>query len=191
MTSFLLAGPAQEPVSLVQAKLHLRVEADDDTEDGLIESLVTAARIHIEGVTGRALLEQSWRLVRDDWPANGIVTLPIGPVSAIDEIRTYDAAGEPHVIDLDGVLLDGQGTPPRVVLPGNRAAIRTRLGVEIDYTAGYGEVPEDVPADLIQALLTLIAYWYENRDAVLVVGATGVIPSGFDRMIANYKRVRL
>jgi uncharacterized phiE125 gp8 family phage protein len=184
-------GPAQEPVSLVQAKLHLRVEADDDTEDGLIESLVTAARIHIEGVTGRALLEQSWRLVRDDWPANGIVTLPIGPVSAIDEIRTYDAAGEPHVIDLDGVLLDGQGTPPRVVLPGNRAAIRTRLGVEIDYTAGYGEVPEDVPADLIQALLTLIAYWYENRDAVLVVGATGVIPSGFDRMIANYKRVRL
>lgn len=189
MTSFLLAGPAQEPVSLEQAKAHLRV--DDDAEDGLIESLVTAARIQIEGVTGRALLEQSWRLVRDDWPANGIVTLPIGPVSAIDEIRTYDSDGEPHVIDLDGVLLDGRASPPRVVLPGNRPSIRPRLGVEIDYTAGYGNAPEDVPADLVQALLTLVAYWYENRDAVLVVGAAGVIPSGFDRLVASYKRVRL
>lgn len=189
MTSFLLAGPAQEPVSLVQAKAHLRVDAD--AEDGLIESLVTAARIHIEGVTGRALLEQSWRLVRDDWPVNGIVTLPAGPASAIDEIRTYDTGGEPHIIDLDGVLLDGHGVPPRVILPGNRPALRTRLGIEIDYIAGFGEHPEDVPADLIQALLTLVAYWYENRDAVLAVGAAGVIPSGFDRLVANYRRVRI
>lgn len=189
MTSFLLAGPAGEPVSLIQAKAHLRVE--DDAEDGLIESLVTAARIHIEGVTGQALLEQSWRLVRDDWPANGIVTLPVGPVSALDEIRTYDADGNPHIIELETVLLDGQGTPPRVVLPGSRASMRVRMGVEIDYTAGYGDAPEDVPADLIQALLTLVAYWYENRDAVLVIGAAGVIPSGFDRILANYRRVRL
>lgn len=189
MTSFLLAGPAQEPVSLVQAKAHLRV--DDSAEDGLIESLVTAARIHIEGVTGRALLEQSWRLVRDDWPANGSVTLPVGPVSAIDEIRTYAADGEPHIIDLDGVLLDGHGVPPRVMLPVNRPVLRAHLGIEIDYTAGFGKTAEDVPADLVQALLVLVAYWYENRDAVLSVGAAGVIPSGFDRMVANHKRVRL
>ncbi|WP_196259219.1 head-tail connector protein [Pelagibacterium limicola] len=189
MTSFLLAGPAQEPVSLAQAKVHLRVE--DGAEDGLIESLVTAARIHIEGITGRALLEQRWRLVRDDWPENGIVTLPVGPALAIDEIRTYDAQGEPHFVDSDGVLLDGQGVPPRAILPGNRPALRTRLGIEIDYTAGYGSAPEDVPADLIQALLTLVAYWYENRDAVLVVGAAGIIPSGFERILTNYKRVRL
>ncbi|WP_116652871.1 head-tail connector protein [Pelagibacterium sediminicola] len=189
MTSFLLAGPAQEPVSLVQAKAHLRV--DDDAEDGLIESLITAARVHIEGVTGRALLEQSWRLVRDDWPANGIVMLPVGPVQSLDEIRTYDEHGEPHIIDTEGALLDGHGIPPRVVLPGNRPSIRERLGVEIDYTAGYGKAPEDVPADLIQALLTLVAYWYENRDAVLAVGAAGIIPSGFDRILASYRRVRI
>lgn len=189
MTSFLLAGPAKEPVSLAQAKAHLRV--DDDADNGLVESLITSARIHLEAVTGRALIEQSWRLVRDDWPDNGIVTLPVGPVSAIDEIRTYDTSGNPLIIDVGTVLLDGQGVPPRVVLAGARPSVRHRLGVEIDFTAGYGTEAGDVPADLIQALLTLVAYWYENRDTVLVVGARGLIPSGFDRLIASYKRVRL
>ncbi|WP_162783826.1 baseplate multidomain protein megatron [Devosia naphthalenivorans] len=57
MTSYLLAGPAGEPVSLAEAKAFLRV--DDGAEDGLIGTLIGAARLHVEGVTGRALLAQS------------------------------------------------------------------------------------------------------------------------------------
>lgn len=189
MTSFLLAGPVGEPVSLARAKAHLKL--DDEAEDGLIESLITAARVHIEGATGQALMEQRWRLVRDDWPANSVVTLPIGPVSALEDIRTYDAEGAPHPIDPDDALLDGQGNPPRVILPAIKPGTRRYLGVEIDFVAGYGSAADAVPPDLIQALLVLVAYWFENRDAVLAVGAAGVIPSGFDRLLANYRRVRL
>ena len=66
-----------------------------------------------------------------------------------------------------------------------------RQGIEIDYAAGYGVDREDVPVDLRQALLVLVAYWYEHRDAVTMAGSGSVVPSGFDRMVAPYKRVRL
>ena len=56
---------------------------------------------------------------------------------------------------------------------------------------GFGEAPADVPADLRQALLGLVAHWFEHRDAVIVAGSGTVVPTGFDRMVAAYKRVRL
>lgn len=46
----LLTPPTAEPVSLVEAKLHLRVDFNDD--DALITSLITAARQAAETITG-------------------------------------------------------------------------------------------------------------------------------------------
>ena len=68
--------------------------------------------------------------------------------------------------------------------------LRERLGLEIDYVAGFGEAA-DVPPDLKQALLVLVGHWFEHRDAVLVAGAGAVIPFGFDRLVASYRKVRL
>jgi uncharacterized phiE125 gp8 family phage protein len=192
MTSYLLAGPAQEPVSLVQMKAHLRVE--DEAEDGLIEALIVAARVHVESLTGKALLSQSWRLVLDGWPDDWVIKLPVSPMSALSEIRCYDAGGNVHQIDLDQVLPDGQANPARIILPiciDGAPALRERMGIEIDYVAGFGTEPEDVPADLLQSLKTLAAYWYENRDAVLVSGAGVSVPAGFERLISSHRRVRL
>ncbi|MCD7059489.1 head-tail connector protein [Pelagibacterium xiamenense] len=192
MTSYLLAGPAEEPVSLVRAKAFLRV--DDAAEDGLIEALITAARIHLESTTGRALMAQSWRVVRDCWPENRVIALPVSPLIALSEVRAFDAEGNATVIDTAQFLPDGQAVPARLILPANiegAPVLRERMGIEIDYVAGFGTEPADVPGDLIQALLTLVAYWYEHRDAVLVAGAGSMVPAGFDRLVANYKRVRL
>ena len=69
--------------------------------------------------------------------------------------------------------------------------LRRRRGLEVDYVAGYGSEAADVPTDLRQAMLALVAYWHANRDAVIVAGSGAVVPSGFERMIAPYRRVRL
>lgn len=188
MISYLLAGPAEEPVSLVEAKAFLRV--DDTAEDGLITTLIGAARLHVEGITGRALLAQSWRVVLDDWPGDRQVKLPVTPFMAITEVTAYDAAGAGHLVPLAQFLRE----PDRLLLPNSVAGmpvLRERQGIEIDYVAGYGTEPEDVPADIRQALLALVAYWHEHRDAVIVAGSGSVVPSGFDRMVAGYRRVRL
>jgi len=48
-----------------------------------------------------------------------------------------------------------------------------------------------VPADIRQALLALVGYWFEHRDAVIVAGSGAVVPTGFDRLVAPYRSVRL
>jgi uncharacterized phiE125 gp8 family phage protein len=61
MTSYLIAGPGEEPVSLAEAKAFCRIDGTD--EDALVSALITAARLHVESITGRALLTQTWRLI--------------------------------------------------------------------------------------------------------------------------------
>jgi uncharacterized phiE125 gp8 family phage protein len=188
MTSYLLAGPAEEPVSLVEAKAFLKV--DDAAEDGLITTLIGAARLHVEGVTGKALLAQSWRIVLDDWPDNGVVKLPVSPLIAITGISATDDNGGGHEIALDQFRSElDRLIVPRLVV--GMPMLQERQGIEIDYVAGFGTEPEEVPADLRQAMLGLIAHWHEHRDAVIVAGSGAVVPSGFDRLVAGHKRVRL
>ena len=187
MISYLLAGPAGEPVSLVEAKAFLRL--DSDAEDGLLATLIAAARLHIESVSGRALLRQTWRLVLDRWPAERVVSLPVTPLISIEAVTAFDEQGDDHAVPVGQFLTE----PERLLLP--RAVegmpdLRERLGLEIDYVAGFGEAA-DVPPDLKQALLVLVGHWFENRDAVLVAGAGAVIPFGFDRLVASYRKVRL
>lgn len=165
MTSYLLAGPGEEPVTLAEAKAWCRIDADD--EDALVAALIAAARLHVESLTGRALIEQSWRLVLE-CPKGRVVPLPVVPAMAVTAATADEAAIEVE-LQGDSVLLPAEGFGT----------------LSIDYTAGYGEAA-DVPQDLKQALLALVAFWFENRDT-----AAPETPAGFDRLIAGYKRVRL
>jgi len=192
MTSYLLSGPAAEPVTLDDAKAFLRVDTTD--EDALVTSLITAARLHIEGISGRALLSQGWRTVLDCWPPTGVVTLPVGPLLTLTTVTAYDADGNATELATGDVLVAANASPPQLFLPpgfGSAVILRDRQAVEIDYTAGYGADADDVPAPLRQALLTLVAYWFENRDSVIIAGGGSVIPDGFDLLVAPYRQVRL
>jgi uncharacterized phiE125 gp8 family phage protein len=61
-----IAAPTVEPISLAEAKLHLRVDFPDD--DLLISSLIMAARFDAENKCNRALITQQWELVLDGFP---------------------------------------------------------------------------------------------------------------------------
>ncbi|MEO8883893.1 MAG: head-tail connector protein, partial [Devosia sp.] len=181
-----------EPVTLDEAKAFLRLDTTD--EDPLVTSLITAARLHIEGISGRALLSQGWRTVLDCWPPGGVVTLPVGPLLSLTAITAYDADGNATELATDDVLVAANATPVQLFVPpgfGSAAILRDRQAIEIDYVAGYGSDGGDVPATLRQALLILVGYWFENRDSVIIAGSGSVIPDGFDLLVAPYRQVRL
>jgi len=192
MTLFRTVDPAVEPVTLAEIKAQLR--SAHDSEDELLGGLIRAARDEVERATSSALIAQNWRLVLDEWPESRAIRLPVSPMISLTEIRCYDGEGGEHQIAIEQFLPDGQAVPARLICPGTVAGapvLRGRMGIEIDYVAGFGDVPEDVPADLIQSLKTLVAYWYENRDSVLVSGAGAAVPAGFERLVSAYRRVRL
>ncbi|OYX82726.1 MAG: hypothetical protein B7Y75_06045 [Azorhizobium sp. 35-67-5] len=183
-----ISGPTLEPLTLGEAKAFLRI--DTDGEDPLISALIAAARRVVEASTGRALLTQSWRLVRDAWPPSGVFALPVAPVRALLAARVRNADGGTQDIDLALLRLVTARTPALVHLdpaqmpqPGMRWA-----GIEIELEAGYGDAAADVPADLVQAVRLVLAHFHEHRDAP---GDTLRLPATVAELLMPYKLVRL
>ena len=191
MTAALIAAPTLEPVALADAKAHLRLDTDDD--DALIAAAIAAARVHVEVATRRVLIEQGWRVSLDAWPRKRILTIPVAPLIAVDAVTVYDAAGDPVVVPADDYEVDAVSVPGRLVLasPVPAPAGRAVNGIEIDVTAGYGPSSVEVPAPLRQAIMMLVAHWYEHRGAVGHDLAGAVAPLGFEALVAPYRILSL
>jgi uncharacterized phiE125 gp8 family phage protein len=190
MSSILLSPPPIEPVSLAEAKAYLRVEHNDD--DDVIAALIAGARVHIEALTRRALITQSWRLIRDEWPADGRIAVTPVPLREVLAARVYKLDGSPQAIDTAAFVADMASAP--AVLGFTLGAVpspgRTVGGIEIDVEVGYGDAASDVPLPLRQALRMLLAHWYENRG---LLGENGFVPlpQGAAALLAPYRVLTL
>lgn len=190
MTAALITPPAIEPVLLADVKAYLRLDADD--EDEFLTAAIAAARVHVETLTRRMLIEQSWRVYLDNWPRTRVVTIPVAPLIAVEGVIIYDRSGEPTTVSPDDYQIDTVSVPGRLKLYGIvPLAERTINGIEIDVTAGYGASSVDVPSPLRRAVMMLIAHWFEHRGVVGHDGVADVPPQGFDALIAPYRILSL
>jgi len=187
-----IAGPLQEPVLLADIKAHLRVgETDEDT---LINSLITAARVHVEHLLMRKMITQSWSYYLDEWPDNDTINLPLNPVQAINSIKIYDETNNSVLVPSTEYYVDVAGDPGRVVWlgTGNRPGPgRIANGIEVQFTAGYGDNPDDVPDPLRQAITLLVTHWYERREPVEVGGVPAQVPMMISTLLSPYRSMRI
>jgi uncharacterized phiE125 gp8 family phage protein len=184
MTYVVITPPVAEPLTLAQVKVHLRI--DQNAEDDFLTSLIAVARQHLERTTGLVLISQTLRLYLDGWPDTGLIEIARGPVQAVTDARIYDDDGVEITVDLGGHVLDGSARPARLWLRSRPSPGRPMNGVEIDFTAGFGEAATDVPDTLKRAMLTHIAAMYEFRSAVSVDQQPAAVPDGYDRLIAPF-----
>ena len=169
-----LVPPAEEPVSLAEAKLHLRVDHPD--EDARITALIKAAREWCEAFQARAYCTQTLRLHMERWPrpcgrSNGrLIWLPRPPLQAVQAIRYTLADGTQRTLPTSSYAVQTASQPGAVVLvPGAdwpSEPLAPGLPVTVDYVAGYGG-PTAVPERVKQAMLLLIGHWHENPSAVI------------------------
>jgi uncharacterized phiE125 gp8 family phage protein len=179
--------PTSEPITLPQAKRHLRVDWADD--DAYINDLITAARQWCENGLRRALITQTLQAViqlpepvqgklsgvvgRVGWP----IELPMTAAGTLQsvtlaEIETQIATFASLTVT-DDYLVDPNSEPGRIWLAA--AAIAewsVSLNypgavprVRVTYTAGYGADASTVPYPIKQAIMNGIAHLYENREA--------------------------
>lgn len=189
MATILLSGPAVEPISLAEAKAHLRI--DISAEDTLIQSLVMASRLHIEAALDLALVTQTWRDRRDAWPKARALVMPVRPIQSLVAVKVYAHDDSSATLDNDDFILDGAAIPARLVWRGNGsppAPGRRANGIEVDFVAGFGDAASDVPQPIRQALLLLVAHWYENREPVEIGATATTIPSAVSELLSPYRR---
>jgi uncharacterized phiE125 gp8 family phage protein len=166
-----IVPPLVEPVTVQEAKLHLRIEQTD--EDTLLAHYISAAREDIELYTRRQLLPATWVLGLDTLTA--VIQIPRPPLLAVVGMEYYDEAGVLVPIDSDTYRVDAYSEPARLwwtrteawpVLP--REAL---TGVLMTYQAGYRSAAH-IPASIKQAMLLLVGDFYEHREARLDMGGS-------------------
>ncbi|KQZ94195.1 hypothetical protein ASD64_04810 [Mesorhizobium sp. Root157] len=189
MTLIRTVAPTVEPVTLAEVKAHLRL--DHASEDDLLNGLIRAAREEVERATGLALIDQNWRLVLDAWPANGSVAVAIHPVRSIISVTAYGTEGEASLVDPATYQADTISRPARVHFNGPPKALRAMNGIEIDFSAGFGEAGTDVPDLLRRAIMLLAAHWYEFRTSFGPNDQPVGYPTDYERLIAGYLMRRL
>lgn len=162
--------PAVEPVTLAEAKAHLRV--DINTDDALIASIIKAAREWCEEYLDRTLVHTQWTMKVDAFPREFVLPRPpmasSGTVTAttvtytLETLSTATLQASEYRVDRDatpGVIRQTYaGTWPGHLLDEN--------SVSVSWWGGYGADGTAVPAAIRSAILMLVSHLYEHRTAV-------------------------
>jgi uncharacterized phiE125 gp8 family phage protein len=155
-------APATEPVSLAEAKIHLRV--DHDADDALITSLIKTAREWCESYSGNKFITQTLTLKLHRF--ENVMRLPYIPASTLKSFQYVDTAGTTQTVSSDVYVYDTDSKPAQIRLAYNQTWPTPRADnnvITIVYDAGYG-VAAAVPDVFKAAIFLVLAAYYEGRD---------------------------
>ena len=200
---------ASEPITSAEAKSHMRV--DHNADDTLIAALIKAARQYLEEISGRALINQTWTLKLDGFPGCGKdrrnisplytsdryrwrsqlpIILPRAPLSSVSSIAYVDEDGASQTWGSSNYVVDSAGEPG-AVYPAEGVEYPDTddrpNAVTVTYVAGYGAAASAVPQPIKQALLLLVAQWYEHREVSLVGTMQAALPFTVDALMGPYR----
>lgn len=188
----LVTAPAEEPVTLAEAKVQCRVDADITADDALITALIVAARERAEHDTGRALVTQTRRYTLDRFPCWGL-KLPRPPLQSVESITYIDTVGAEQTLDAAEyrVITDRLTGLVAPVHGGEWPATRaTENAVAVTYVAGYGAAAA-VPQAIKQWILAAVATLYGQREALVMSSASEIPRSMWDSLLDAYRIYRV
>ncbi len=195
----LITAPAVQPLTLQEAKDHLRIDYND--MDDLIDAYIAAATSHVEGrhsFTGRALVTQTWELVIDHFPVHEI-KIPLPPLQSVTSIKYDDSAGFETTLAANQYYVDDVSEPAWVVpITGGwpTAVFDAINSVRIRFVAGYdptSDSPPDlagnVPRAIKQAMLLYIGNFHEHREENIVGLTTMKLPFAAENLLRPFRVV--
>lgn len=177
-------APAAEPMTLAQAKAHLRV--DEDSQDALISAHIATARAHIERVAGIRLYTQTLILRCSDWA--DLANLPVAPIQSV--VVTYtDTAGATQTLSAAVYEDRLYGLEPGLALKFNQVWPDIRQGtlITVVAVAGFGDASAQEPA-ILQAMRLLIGDFFSFRETASETATLAIPTAGaLEALLANHR----
>lgn len=166
------------PVSLSTIKEYLKLT--DTADDSLLMSQCLPSAVEwIEHQMRRPLISRTMKLTLDVFPSATKLEIPVPVVSAISSVKYYNTAGVLTTLSASSywTILNERASSAYVVLKPSYSWPSTEesrpRAVEVEFVAGYGSNPSDVPADIRQAILYLVEHSHTIRAPII----TGTIVS--------------
>ena len=173
----LVTPPAEEVVSLAEARLHLY--QPHTSQDGVISALIAAARRKCERYLSMTLVTSTWDWTVDQFPwgrtggawgchrgssSHASLVIPNPPLASVTSLNYLDAAGASQTLGPSGYLVTtgpyGRIDPAYgTVWPIHRSQPGA---VTVRYVAGFGTAA-DVPETIKAAILLHMAFLFVNR----------------------------
>lgn len=181
----IVTQPTTEPVTVAEAKMHLRVDGTDD--DAMIGAMITAAREECEHLLERALAPQTVQLLLDEFQDE--IPLPMPPLRSIVSVEYAAEDGTTTTVSSDDYTTDVGLEPPWLLQAGDAtwpAADDVANAVTITYECGYSaeEIPKAIKHWILLRVGTLYAFREADSEKV-------PMPAPFaDRMIDRYRVIR-
>ena len=203
----LITAPADDVVSLEEAKAHLREDSEDF--DAQIQAFIYAATEFVDGPNGylgRALIEQTWDYYLDEFPCRNdwslpvsrrrnYIEIPLPPLIEVVGVFYVNANGEEQQLDASSYIVDDASQPARISLKSNASwpsVAEQPNAVRIRFRAGYIDATNspptpNVPFPIKAAILMYIGDLYQNRENQVVGDAIAKLPWASEQLLRPHR----
>lgn len=154
--------------------MECKLDADITDEDPLILEWIATARELAEESTGQVFIDSHWELSLSEFPCNGHIRLPKGPLIGVvgisyrdreEVFQLLDPANYVEVFDNPPAIVWNSNAPCWPVTRCTPGAVRIELRMGYDSGGSPGDASR-VPRLAKKAIRMMVAHWYENREAV-------------------------
>lgn len=189
-----------EPITLEEARLHLRLDTSGSPashpDDSLVSILITVARQSAEQYLGRSLVQQTYELALDEFPnpdqGDQAINLQVWPVRSITSVQYQDEDDVTQTVSAADYVFDNYAKPAEIVpielWPGTK---RIANAVKITFVAGHtdNDSPNNypLPIPIKQAMLLQIGHLYEHRESVNVGNIVTEMKFAYTHLLTPYR----
>jgi uncharacterized phiE125 gp8 family phage protein len=165
-----ISAPAEEPLTLAEAKTHLKV--DYTADDTYITTLIVAARKQVEEYTNLSLIDTTYEQAFDGFPKSDrlnphqSLVLWRSPLISVTSVVYTAEDGTSTTESSSNYAVDTYRKPPSVSPVYGyswQSAQDIPASVVVTFRAGYADA-DSVPEPIKQAMLLMIGAWYDNRE---------------------------
>ncbi len=186
----LKTAPASTAVSLAEAKQHLRVDSDFDSDDAYITTLIEVATDLVEQFTRRRLITQTYNLYYDQFP--DYMNLQVGIVASVVHIKYRDTSDVEQTLAGANYVLDDKIKPGRIYISSTGTFPETYdrpNAVEVEFTVGSAAA--DVESAIKQAILIIVGRYFEQRQDVVIGTIATELPLMVEYILTPYRLLEL